>query len=88
MNQVRLHRRDDVVNHFALESKCEVRIFIALRVNRVTIVEATVFCQVNARIRKVRLIGAQFVSNQTAHIDMEHATIVWKGHMHICTQLE
>ena len=86
VNEIRLDAGNDVVDHLALERQRQLDVSVALRIDRVPIIEATVFRKVYPLVGKMRLVFAQFVRDQLRRLDVEHATIVGQRDMHVGPQ--
>ena len=84
VNQIRLHARNDVVDHFALKShRLQNTVFRVIAVDSVPIVENPVLGQMNAAVVQVVHVNPQFVADQVSHVDVEHPPVMRQRHMHI-----
>ena len=83
VDEVWLHVRNDVIDDLALERECQLHVPVALRINSIAVVEATVFRQMDTLVGQVALVLAKLVGNELSRLDMKHATIMGKRHMHV-----
>ncbi len=89
MNQIRPHPRNDVIDHLALENERNAhRLFRAVAVNPLAIVKYPVFGEVNVGFWQHLMILAQLLFVQVEHITMEHAPVIWQGHVDIRAELK
>ncbi len=89
VDQVRADARNDVVQHFALKSEGNTRIFPAVAgVDCIPVVEDAVLGEVNAFLRQPLPHGLQFLAEDFINIGMEHLPVIWQGDMDIRPQIK
>ena len=88
VNEVWLHRVDDVVDHLTLERERQLRVAIALGIDMVTIIEAAVLGQVDALVRHAALVHAKLVRDKLRRLFVEHPAVVRQRHMHVRAEVK
>ena len=84
VDQIRLHVRDDVVDHLALERhRLKKAVLRITAVNRIPVVEDAVLRQMNPAVVQVAHVDAQLVADQLADVDVEHLAVVRQRDVHV-----